>query len=188
MINWPKELIDEGNKILESIDFNISSPSKDRVLNFFNMNPNDIKVVILGQDPYPTKGVANGRAFAVNEDIKEPQSLKNIFKEIEDVQGFVKTDKTLLHWEKQGVLLLNTSLSVEIGKPNSHKSLWKDFSNKLINWIDSNLNVTWILWGNEAMKFQKQLKNRCITDSHPSPLSVRHRKKNTFKEIDFIEW
>lgn len=187
-MKWPNELIKEARDILDKIHNENVLPPKEEALRFLSMDPDSIKVVILGQDPYPTPGVANGRAFAVNKDVKIPQSLKNIFKELEEVRGSFKADKTLKHWEEQGVLLLNTSLSVEKYKPNSHKLHWKDFTTKLIKWIDKNLEVTWVLWGNEAKKYSKFLSNKVIDDAHPSPLSVRHRRKNTFRDIDEIDW
>ena len=187
-MKWPVELIKEGNSILNKCYGSNVSPAKENVLRFFQLDPSKIKVIILGQDPYPTPGVANGRAFAVNKNVKEPQSLKNVFKELIEVNGYYETDKTLEHWENQGVLLLNTSLTVKHFKPNSHKEYWKDFTNKLITWLDQNLKVTWVLWGNEAKKYQKNLRNKVIFDAHPSPLSVRHRKKNTFREIKYINW
>lgn len=187
-MKWPKELINEAHEILNKYHKTNVSPSKEEALRFFKINPSDIKVIILGQDPYPTPWVANGRAFAVNKNIKEPQSLKNIFKELIEVNGYYEADKTLEHWENQGVLLLNASLTVEHFKPNSHKEYWQDFTNKLINWIDKNLQVIWVLWGREAQKYQSNLKNKVICDAHPSPLSVRYRKKNTFKEIKSINW
>ena len=187
-MKWPKWVFEEFNKISKDLDWNNVSPDKNDVLNFTKMNPNDIKVIILGQDPYPTKGVANGYAFAVNEDCKVPMSLRNMFKEIDEVQGYVKADKTLKHWNNQGVLLLNTYLTVEIGKPGSHKKLWDEFSKRLLDWIDNNLEITWVLWGNESKKKGKNFTNKKIEDAHPSPLSVRHRNKVTFKELNFIEW
>ncbi|WKX02457.1 uracil-DNA glycosylase [Candidatus Mycoplasma mahonii] len=187
-MNWPIELINEANKILDRLYDDNVSPSKNKALRFFNKNPDNIKIIILGQDPYPTPGVANGIAFAVNKDIKEPQSLKNIFKELIEVRGSFKTDKTLKHWEDQGVLMLNTSLTVEHGQPNSHTKAWKPFTNKLIKWMDNNLKITWVLWGNEAKKYAPLLVNKKIMDAHPSPLSVRHRIKNTFKELTNIDW
>lgn len=183
MSNWPKELIDEGNEILKKINFDISTPNIENVLRFFNYDFNQIKIVIIGQDPYPTPNVANGIAFATNLGNKIPMSLKNIFKEIEEIQGFVKTDQTLEHWEKQGVLLLNRSLTTEHGKPNAHKKIWEQFTNNIVKHIDSNLkNIFWVLWGNEAIKLEHLIKNNTIIkDAHPSPLSVSRRKKNTFK-------
>lgn len=187
-MKWPQTIIDKGNQILNTLDFTNVTPNKENALRFFEMNPSDIKVVIIGQDPYPTQGVANGRAFAVNKGNKLPQSLKNIFKEIVEVQGFVNTDETLDSWAAQGVLMLNTALTTIIGQPNAHKSLWQNYTKEIIDWLDTNFNITWVLWGNEAIKVGKDLKGEKIIDAHPSPLSVRHRNKNTFKILNNIKW
>lgn len=184
MNEWPQKLIEQGQKICDSLTFNkLITPQKQDVLNFFTINPSQIKIVILGQDPYPTPGVANGFAFAVNSYAPIPKSLQNIFKEIKEVQGKIITDRTLKHWINQGVLLLNTSLTTIINQPNSHQHLWKDFTTSVIKWLDQNYKVIWVLWGNEAKKYIPLLKNKYIYDAHPSPLSVQYRKKNTFREL-----
>lgn len=188
-MKWKQELVIQGNEILNSIDFKNITPNKEDVLNFLNMDPSKIKVVIIGQDPYPTKGVANGYAFAVNKGCKVPQSLNNIFKEIKEINGAVHTDETLESWKDQGVLLLNTSLTTKIGEPNAHKHLWQEFTTQIIKWLDDNFqDIKWVIWGNEAKKVSKNIKGIKIIDAHPSPLSVRHRNKNTFKEITEINW
>lgn len=185
MKSWPIELINKGNTILEKIDFCNSLPEKENVLRFFANDFQNIKVVIIGQDPYPTPGVANGIAFATNLDTPIPQSLRNIFKEINEIQGFVKTDQTLSSWEKQGVLLLNRSLTTKPFQSNAHKVLWDKFTIEIISYIDSQLeNVYFVLWGNDAIALRKYIINNeknVITDAHPSPLSVRKRDKKTFK-------
>lgn len=187
-MKWPQHLVDKGNEIINSIDFNNVTPNKEYVLRFLEINPEDIKVVIIGQDPYPTKGVANGRAFAVNKGCALPQSLKNIFKEIKEVQGEVFADETLELWASQGVLLLNTSLTTIIGEPNAHKNIWREYTQEIVNWLDQNLTISWVLWGNEAKALGKNFKNSKIEDVHPSPLSVRNRNKSTFKELRNIKW
>lgn len=187
--NWPKDLVDKFNNKLNTIDFNNVTPNKENVLRFLEMDPLKIKVVIIGQDPYPTLGVANGRAFAVNKGIKLPQSLKNIFKEIEEVQGFVKTDETLEHWASQGVLMLNRALTTVVGNPGAHKNIWANLTLELIQYLDQNVKPSFVLWGNDAIDLEKSIKNSTIIkDAHPSPLSVRKRNKNTFKELKGITW
>lgn len=178
-MSYDKKLFNEA---INQINFDVSTPSKDDVLRVLNMK--EVKVIILGQDPYPTKGVANGRAFAVNKDIKIPQSLNNIFKEIEDTFGEVKTDRTLQSWEDQGVMLLNTSLTTKINNSNAHKSIWKNFTLDLIQRLDKE-NVIWVLWGNEAKAYKKYIINSkyIIEDAHPSPLSVSKRKGDTFSKL-----
>ncbi|MCR8613436.1 MAG: uracil-DNA glycosylase [Mycoplasma sp.] len=189
-----KDEQNELNNIFSKIDWSNSVPSKQEVNKIFNFNINEIKVVILGQDPYYRKGVANGHAFAVNKDVKIPPSLKTIFKEIEETFGQIKTDRTLHSWVEQGVLLLNTSLTTEINIPNKHKSIWKTFTNKLIESISKrNPNIVWILWGNNAIEKTKYIYKykEIITDAHPSPLSSYKRKKDTFKKVSNIveiEW
>ncbi len=184
---WPKKIIQEGIKICHAINFDDSiTPPKKDVLNFLKIDPATIKVVILGQDPYPSFGVANGFAFAVNSYAPIPKSLQNIFKEIKEVQGKVVTDRTLKHWINQGVLLLNTSLTTVVNHSNSHQHLWKDFTIEVIKWIDQNYKVIWVLWGNEAKKYIPIIKNKYIQDGHPSPLSIQYRKKNTFHELQEI--
>ena len=175
--------IQSFNKVCDQIDWEKTTPSKKMVLNAL-FNTKNIKVVILGQDPYPTKDVANGFAFAVNKNIQIPKSLKQIFKEIRNEFGVVNTDRTLDSWIKQGVLLLNTSLTTKIGYPNTHKFLWKDFTTTIIEDLGKDTNLVWILWGNEAKKFKVIIKSKkIIEDAHPSPLSKKYRNENTFKDI-----
>lgn len=187
--SWPQEIVDKFKQKLETIDFSNATPSREDVLKFLEIKPCDVKVVIVGQDPYPTAGVANGRAFAVNNDVSVPQSLNNIFKEIVEVKGSVSTDKTLQHWADQGVLLLNRSLTTKIGLSNAHKHIWSDLTLELIKWIDDEIKPTFVLWGNDAISLEKVISHsKIIKDAHPSPLSVRHRNKNTFRLLKEIDW
>lgn len=187
--NWPQDLAEKFCDKLNSITLENVTPNKELVLRFLEMDPKQIRVVIVGQDPYPTLGVANGRAFAVNKGMKLPQSLKNIFKEIEEIQGFVKTDETLESWANQGVLMLNRALTTIIGQPGAHKNIWADLTLELIQYLDKEINPTFVLWGNDAIDLEKSIKHsRIIKDAHPSPLSVRKRNKNTFKELKGIKW
>lgn len=187
-MNWPIDLINKANEILNKISSEDITPSKENVLRFLQLDPSLIKVVIVGQDPYPTRGVANGNAFAVNKGCKIPASLRNIFKEIQEVNGSVETDETLSHWTDQGVLLLNKSLTTIVGQSNAHKKYWNSYTDELIKWIDVNIKPIWVLWGNDALKIKPFLTSEVISDFHPSPLSVRHRNKNTFKLIKSINW
>lgn len=187
--NWPQDLAEKFCDKLNSITLENVTPNKELVLRFLEMDPKQIRVVIVGQDPYPTLGVANGRAFAVNKGMKLPQSLKNIFKEIEEIQGFVKTDETLESWANQGVLMFNRTLTTIIGQPGAHKNIWADLTLELIQYLDKEINPTFVLWGNDAIDLEKSIKHsRIIKDAHPSPLSVRKRNKNTFKELKGIKW
>ena len=114
----------------------------------------DTKVLILGQDPYHRFGQANGLAFSVNRNISIPPSLKNIYLELaEDVECSNPNHGDLSFWSQQGVLLLNSSLSVEEGKPNSHQDLgWSILTNKIISKLSDRGEVIFVLWGNFAQK------------------------------------
>lgn len=153
-------------------------PDDDLILNAFNKTPlNKVKVVIIGQDPYHEEGQANGLAFSVNKGVKLPPSLKNIFFELHnDVGGELRTNGDLSDWAEQGVLLLNTSLTVCKHQPNSMSDLWNDFTDNVIRLINKQKKpVIFVLWGNEAQKKQKLITNfnhYVITAAHPSPLSA----------------
>lgn len=137
----------------------------------------DIKVVILGQDPYHGPGQANGLAFSVNEGVPLPPSLKNIFKELQsDLGGELRTNGDLSDWARQGVLLLNSSLTVIEGKPNSMAALWEPVTDEIISRLDERVSpVVFVLWGNNARKKKCLIKNNkdfIIESAHPSPLSA----------------
>ena len=139
----------------------------------------DTKVVILGQDPYHGIGEANGLCFSVNEGIKMPPSLKNIYKELYDDLGIVKRTTDLSSWAKSGVLLLNSVLTVEKDKPASHKWIgWEEFTDSIIKKLnEKDEPVVFILWGNFAkgkMKYITNPKHLVISSSHPSPFSVNY--------------
>ena len=155
-------------------------PEKGDVFNSFNFHYNKLKVVIIGQDPYHTPGVANGLAFSVNKGKKIPPSLKNIFKEIKnEYEDYTIPDHgDLSSWKDQGVLLLNTVLTVEQGKANSHKSKgWEIFTDNVIKLISKTSNkIVFILWGKQA--YDKELlidskKHLTLESAHPSPFSAR---------------
>lgn len=151
-------------------------PKKEDIFNAFKyFNFEDLKVVILGQDPYHEEGQAMGLSFSVPNDIKRPPSLNNIFKELESDLNIKNENNDLTSWAKQGVLLLNTVLTVEQGLANSHKNKgWEIFTDNVIKYIDENKNnVVFILWGNNAREKKKIIKNNYIIESnHPSPLSA----------------
>lgn len=136
------------------------------------LNVDDIKVVIIGQDPYHTPGVADGLAFSSKQE-KIPPSLKNIFKEIKDDVGIDNTSPNLENWAYQGVFLINSVLSVERGKAKSHHRLgWRDFVINLIEYIDNEKQCIFVLWGNDAQKYEQYIKNGIIIKGvHPSPLA-----------------
>lgn len=137
----------------------------------------DIKVVIIGQDPYHNDGQANGLCFSVSEDVKTPPSLKNIFTELKDDLGIDRKNNDLEDWAKQGVLLLNATLTVQAHEPNSHNKLgWETFTDYIIKQIsDKKDNVVFVLWGAFAQKKASlidETRHFIIQSAHPSPFSV----------------
>jgi len=156
-------------------------PPKSRILRALTLTDyDDVKVVILGQDPYHGVGEANGLAFAVSNGVKLPPSLKNIYKELNDDLGVpISNVGNLECWAKEGVLLLNAVLTVEKDKPASHKNLgWEKFTDAIISSLNEKSDpVVFILWGNFA-KSKKSLitnpKHLIIESSHPSPFSCNY--------------
>ena len=186
------DLIEEHYKV-ECEKYNDIYPIKSnifRCLNYFN--PSNTKVVILGQDPYHGEQQANGLAFAVNENIPYPPSLRNINNILDKTIGKKLNTRTLENWVKQGVLLLNTSLTVRAKSPGSHMVYWKDFTQFLIDYIDKNCEgVVFVAWGAFALgKLENIDKNKhyLIVSSHPSPLSCRKCLKQypSFMENDIF--
>lgn len=155
-------------------------PPKDQIFRAIELTPFDeVKVVIIGQDPYHNNLQANGLCFSVSDQVKAPPSLKNIFKELEDDLGIQKTSNELEAWAKQGVLLLNATLSVRAHSPNSHKDLgWERFTDFIIKEIsDKKEEVVFVLWGAFAQKKEGLInpsKHYILKSAHPSPFSV-HR-------------
>lgn len=155
-------------------------PEKSKLFNAFNLCAFDaLKVVILGQDPYPTKGHANGLCFSVESNVCPfPKSLNNIFKEIEsDLGQAFPENGNLERWAKQGVLLLNSVLTVEEGKADSHKGIgWEQFTDAVIELISQKKeNVVFILWGSKALSKSNLIdekKHFILSSVHPSPLSA----------------
>ena len=154
-------------------------PKRENIFRAFEItNFSDLKIVILGQDPYHGENQANGLAFAVNKNNKIPPSLRNIFKEIKnDLNIDPLTSKDLESWASQGVLLLNSFLSVKLGIANSHSKLgWELFTNKILKEISLMKNkVVFVLWGNFAKKKESLIdtkKHLILKAPHPSPLSA----------------
>ena len=138
---------------------------------------NKVKVVIIGQDPYHTPGVPNGLAFSVNKNQKLPPSLINIFRELESDLGIQNYIGDLSAWSKQGVLLLNTCLSVCAGLPASHSNIgWENFTNAAIEEIQKKKNIIFLLWGKHAQQKKAfiQEDNFIFEAAHPSPLSANN--------------
>jgi uracil-DNA glycosylase len=182
-------------------------PEAENIFSAFNFcDFNDVKVVILGQDPYHGKGQANGLSFSVQDSIKHPPSLVNILKELGDNFNTVyPATGNLEAWAKQGVLLLNATLTVEESKAGSHqKKGWETFTDTVIRLIsDEKKDVVFLLWGGFAKKKTKLInssKHHILTSGHPSPLSANRGlwfgnqhflKTNIFlnsKGINEINW
>jgi len=155
-------------------------PPKELIFNAFNQFAiEDLKVVIIGQDPYHGEGEANGLCFSVNDGVAIPPSLKNIFTEInsEYDRVFFPTSGNLEAWAKQGILLLNAGLTVRKDLANSHKHLkWNVFTDNVIHYISENTeNVVFLLWGSFAHKKGSKIdreKHLVLETGHPSPLSA----------------
>ena len=154
-------------------------PDEKNVFNALELTPfESVKVVILGQDPYHGFGQAHGLSFSVQKGIPLPPSLRNIYKELqEDIGGELPTEGDLSHWAQQGVLLLNTVLTVEEGNANSHKGKgWERLTNRLIESLNELKHpVIFILWGKPAQDKEKLIINPnhvILKAPHPSPLSA----------------
>ncbi|AKO95213.1 uracil-DNA glycosylase [Priestia filamentosa] len=137
----------------------------------------DTKVVILGQDPYHGPGQAHGLSFSVQPGVKTPPSLMNIYKELkQDVGCYIPNNGYLVKWAEQGVLMLNTVLTVREGKPNSHKGKgWENFTNKIIEKLSEREKpMVFLLWGNNARQKKALIKDHhlILEGPHPSPLSA----------------
>lgn len=186
-MNWHTFLEIETNKpyfknlnlfLEEEEETKVIFPKKEDRFNAFKLTEiNNVKVVIIGQDPYHGMNQAHGLAFSTL-DKKLPPSLKNIFKELNnDLNIPISTKGDLTSWAEQGVLLLNTILTVESASPLSHKDKgWEIFTSKVINLLnDLNQPIVFILWGSHAKTFKKALNNPMhlvIESNHPSPLSA----------------
>src|SRR6187402_1174623 len=175
------ELIDAVNKEYQN---SVCFPPKELIFSAFNnCSFENVKVVIIGQDPYHGDGEANGLSFSVNDSVRIPPSLRNIFREINtDLDSiFIPTSGNLESWAKQGVLLLNASLTVKKDNPNSHKHLkWNLFTDAVIQKIsDEKENVVFMLWGSFAQKKGAKInreKHLVLESGHPSPMSANQGK------------
>lgn len=165
-------------KLIEEYKKDIVYPTPNLIYNALRLTPyNKIKAVILGQDPYHQRGQAMGLSFSVPEGIKKPPSLINIFKELEDDLGIRANSSDLTPWAKEGVLLLNSYLTVCEGRPLSHKDIgWERLTDRIIELVSMKGGVVFILWGNYAKGKIPLIKegNYILTSVHPSPLSA-HR-------------
>jgi uracil-DNA glycosylase len=154
-------------------------PPRNQIFSAFNHTPfNEVKVVILGQDPYHGPGQANGLSFSVNDGIKKPPSLVNIFKQINsEVGSSIPTSGNLEHWAQQGVLLLNAILTVKAHKASSHQKIgWELFTDTVISKLsEERKDIVFLLWGGYAKKKGAKInkeKHLVLESGHPSPLSA----------------
>jgi len=189
IMNWQEILSEEKQKpYFQQIHSFLESersqgktifPAQDDIFNAFNLTSFDnLKVVILGQDPYHNHNQAHGLAFSVQENVDIPPSLRNIYKELEQsINAFmIPNHGSLESWAKQGIFLLNTTLTVEAHIANSHSKIgWEIFTDTIIKTISNNKkNVAFILWGAHARKKAKLIdksKHLILESAHPSPLS-----------------
>jgi len=213
--SWKTVLVDEftknyftelRNKVRIEYKSNVIYPHPTKIFNAFSLTPfNKVKVVVIGQDPYHGENQAHGLSFSVENGVKIPPSLNNIFKELKsDLKINLPKSGNLSSWAEQGVLMLNSVLTVRSGVANSHKNIgWEIFTENVINIISSQLsNIVFILWGKQAQEKIKIIdikKHLILKSAHPSPLSAyngffgckhfskcnSYLKKNNKKEIDW---
>ena len=185
---WKNVLADEFGKpyfkslqsfLSDEFQNNVVFPKKENILSAFNFTPFDeVKVVIIGQDPYHGVNQAHGLCFSVNENVPAPPSLVNIFKELNADLGLtIPNSGNLSNWAKQGVLLLNATLTVRAHQAGSHQGKgWETFTDEVIQSISAEKeNVIFLLWGGFAKKKAKLIdsnKHHILTSGHPSPLSA----------------
>ena len=167
------------NKIMKLYEEKTIYPLKENIFNAFKLTPyENVKVVIVGQDPYHGENEAHGLSFSVQDNVKIPPSLQNIYKELYDDLGIMpKKTGNLTGWAKEGVLLLNSTLTVEKDKANSHQGLgWQIFTDYVIKVLNQkNEPVVFILWGNFARSKKTLITNSkhlIIESPHPSPFSA----------------
>jgi uracil-DNA glycosylase len=179
-------------------------PKKNKIFTAFNETPiKDVKVVIIGQDPYHGIGQAHGLSFSIEDSSKLPPSLKNIYKELHrDLNIPISINGNLISWAKQGVLLLNSVLTVQEKTPGSHrKKGWEQFTDRVIEELNQRENIVFMLWGNDAKKKGEHInrdKHLVLESAHPSPFSVKNFKGNAHfskankylknKGLDIIDW
>lgn len=185
--SWDELLKDEYNKeyfnnLLNFVNKEYQTktiyPKKNEVFNAFRYTDyNNIKVVILGQDPYHGPNQAEGLSFSVSNEVLKPPSLQNIFKELENDLGIRRENSDLTDWTKQGVLLLNSIMTVEQDRPLSHKNRgWEIFTDHIIQALNAREDpVIFLLWGSFARSKKELITNRhhyILESVHPSPLSA----------------
>ena len=214
--SWNAFLTDEIISKLEKIENEIGddyTPSKENILRFMRLDLANVKVIIIGQDPYFQEGAANGRSFqpALLKSWDEPfrqVSLKNIlrliyksyfdeqlsYKEVLSKNAFTKSPTDWFDsLEAQGVLFLNMYLTCQIGHPNSHRHIWGDFVTEVIRYIEEKQNVIWFLWGTEANSCKPFIKGKIYSSNHPMMCGTNNPKdflkSDCFlKTKDIINW
>lgn len=195
--NWV-ELFSENKLLLQEVSNYLSAvekpiyPEINDVFRAFRIALKDIKVVILGQDPYHNSGAAVGLCFSVGGNVINP-SLRNIYTELETEGYNVVKNGDLNHWVQQGCFMLNTALTVEEGKPGSHLEIWKTFMDRVLYTVSSVSNIAWLFMGAKAFEYKHYSeRGKAFITSHPSPFSA-HKKfrdypaflgSNVFKNIN----
>ncbi|MGN1158805.1 MAG: uracil-DNA glycosylase [Lachnospiraceae bacterium] len=166
-------------KVVEEYNTHLVFPPADDIFNAFHLTPlHEVKVVILGQDPYHNYGQAHGLCFSVKPDVEIPPSLVNIYKELQDDLGcYIPNNGYLVKWAKQGVLMLNTVLTVRAHQANSHRGIgWEEFTDAAIRILnEQDRPIVFILWGSPAQRKKVMLNNPkhlILEAPHPSPLSA----------------
>jgi len=197
-ISW-KPLFNQYKFNLSELYKNQVYPPQELVFRIFDLDVKEIKIVLLGQDPYHGDGQADGQSFSVSKETKIPPSLRNIFKELKlefPERNYEFTHGNLNLWfEREKIFLLNSSLTVEKGKPSSHIKHWEKFTDEVIEYISShNDKCVFLLLGNYAKSKSEFILNKdnIISAPHPLPLARGFIGSNVFKQIEekigFINW
>ena len=178
---YQEPLLTLRDEVLPKISY---QPKRENIFKVFSMPVKDIKVVILGQDPYPRPGDAIGYSFAINQNRKDPVSLRNIKKEIveSDLANCNPGNEIdLLSWVDQGVFLLNTALTVETGKAGSHLKYWEEFTKRVVSHIAMYNPSVWLMWGKKAQSY--------IPYINKEPFHVKGYSKTTIEKLPINdEW
>jgi uracil-DNA glycosylase len=195
------EIHDSWKNLFNQYDINIDEiyeigevyPPKDMVFKVFQMDVKDIRIVLLGQDPYHGTNQAHGLSFSVPDSEKIPPSLKNIFKELNlefPERNYEFKSGNLEQWfQREKIFLLNSSLTVQKGKAGSDMSIWEDFTDEVIKFIsEQNNDCVFLLLGNYAKSKNKFIKNKdkIVTEVHPSPLARGFVGSNVFKRVEDV--
>jgi uracil-DNA glycosylase len=195
------EIHDSWKNLFNQYDINIDEiyeigevyPPKDMVFKVFQMDVKDIRIVLLGQDPYHGTNQAHGLSFSVPDSEKIPPSLKNIFKELIiefPERNYEFKSGNLEQWfQREKIFLLNSSLTVQKGKAGSDMSIWEDFTDEVIKFIsEQNNDCVFLLLGNYAKSKNKFIKNKdkIVTEVHPSPLARGFVGSNVFKRVEDV--